>query len=289
MDKKKIRRRLILKKYMLELLQLTIGTIIMALGVAQFLLPNKLSSGGFSGIATIPYYFFGWSVGKTILVLNIPCFTLAFVRIGKEFLAKTLIGTVLLSLFIDWFSMYPAITHDKVLACIYGGVLIGFGTAIILKSNASTGGSDLVSFIIKSFKPGLSTGNLIIIFDVIVIALNVIAFRQLDIGLYSTIAILIMGKMIDIVFEGIGFSKMIFIISEKYEKIAKEIGKEISRGTTGIYSKGMYTNKDRMMIMCIASRGEVIKVRQIANKIDKSSFIIISNAREVFGKGFKKQ
>ena len=85
MDKKKIRRKLILKKYMLELLQLTIGTIIMALGVAQFLLPNKLSSGGFSGIATIPYYFFGWTVGKTILVLNIPCFTLAFIRIGKEF------------------------------------------------------------------------------------------------------------------------------------------------------------------------------------------------------------
>ena len=97
-----------------------------------------------------------------------------------------------------------------------------------------------------------------------------------------------MGKMIDIVFEGIGFSKMIFIISDKYEEISKEIGEKVSRGTTGIYSKGMYTNKDKMIIMCIASRGEVIKIRQIANIIDKKSFIVISNVREVYGEGFKR-
>ena len=96
-----------------------------------------------------------------------------------------------------------------------------------------------------------------------------------------------MGKMIDIVFEGIGFSKMIFIISDQYEEISEKIGKTIKRGTTGIYSKGMYTNREKMMVMCIASRGEVIKIRQIANEIDKTSFIVISNVREVFGKGFK--
>ncbi len=289
MDRKKIRRKLVIKKYMFELLQLMIGTIIMGIGISQFLLPNKLSSGGFSGLATIPYYLFGWSVGRTILILNIPCFIIAFIRIGKFFFFKTLIGTVLLSSFIDFFNMYPPLTHDRVLACIYGGVLIGIGTAIILRANGSTGGSDLVSFIIKSFKPGLSTSNLIVVFDIVVVGLNMIAFRQLEIGLYSAIAIFIMGKMIDIIFEGIGFSKMIFIISDKYEKIAKEIGKDISRGTTGIYSKGMYTDKRRMMIMCVASRGEVIKIRQIASKIDKTSFIIISNVREVFGKGFKRQ
>ena len=165
---------------------------------------------------------------------------------------------------------------------------MGIGTAIILRVNGSTGGSDIVSVIIKSFKPGLSTSDLIIIFDVIVVTLNMIAFKELEIGFYSAIAILIMGKMIDIVFEGIGFSKMIFIISDKYEKIAEEIGKNIERGTTGIYSKGMYANKEKTMLMCISSRGEVIKIRQIANKIDKTSFIIISNVREVFGKGFKR-
>lgn len=288
MNKKVIRRKLILKKYLLETLQIILGTIIMALGVSQFLLPNKLSSGGFSGLATIPYYFFGWPVGIVIFVLNIPCFILAFIRIGKEFLIKSLTGTILLSVFIDWFSHYPSLTNDKVLACIYGGIFTGIGTAIILRVHASTGGSDLVSVLIRSFRSEFSTSNLIVIFDTIVITLNILAFKQLEIGLYSAITIFIMGKIIDIVFEGIGFSKMIFIISDKYEKISKEISNQLSRGTTGIYSKGMYTDKNKMMIMCIASRGEVIKIRQLANKIDSNSFIVISNVREVFGKGFKK-
>lgn len=288
MDRKKIRRKLLIKKYIIEILQLAFGSIIMAIGISQFLLPNKLSSGGFSGLATIPYYLFNWPMGITILILNIPCFIIAFIRIGKEFFFKSLLGTILLSLFIDFFGNYPSLTHDRILGCIYGGVIIGIGTAIILKVSASTGGSDLVSVIIKSFKPGLSTSNSIVIFDIVVIALNMIAFKELEIGLYSAIAIFIMGKMIDIIFEGIGFSKMIFIVSDKHEKISREIGKSIARGTTGIYSKGMYTDKKRMMIMCIASRGEVIKIRQIANKIDKTSFIVISNVREVFGKGFKR-
>ena len=98
-----------------------------------------------------------------------------------------------------------------------------------------------------------------------------------------------MGKMIDIIFEGVGFSKMIFIISDEYKRISDEISKNISRGTTAIYSRGMYTYKEKMMIMCISSRGEVIKIKQIANRIDNSAFIIISNAREVLGKGFKKK
>ena len=286
---KKFRKKIVFKKHITEILGIAIGTILMAIGVSLFLLPNKLSTGGFSGLATITYYLFKWPMGKTIILLNIPCFLLAFIRIGKEFVVKSLIGTVLLSFFIDLFSKYSAWTGDRVLSCIYGGVLVGIGTALILKSNGSTGGSDLVSILIKSYNSTLSTSNIIVIFDVIVITLNVIAFKELEIGLYSAIAILIMGKMIDIVFEGIGFSKMIFIISDKYEDISKNIAKSIQRGTTGIYSKGMYTNKEKMMVMCVASRGEVIKIRQIANEIDKSSFIVISNVREVFGNGFKRQ
>lgn len=285
---KKIRYKLITKKYIYEMLLIVIGTIIMAIGTSLFLLPNKLSSGGFSGIATITYYLFNWKMGYVILILNAPFFILAFIRIGKEFVFKSIIGTISLSIFIDFFDKYEALTSDRFLACIYGGILIGLGTSIILKATASTGGSDLVSYIIKSYRPGLSTSNLIVIFDFIIITLNVLCFRELEIGMYSAISIYLMGKIIDIVFEGIGFSKMIFIVSEKYEEISKRIGEEVSRGATGIYSKGMYTDKKKMMLMCIASRGEVIKIRQIANNIDPVSFIVISNVREVYGKGFKK-
>ena len=287
-SKKKTKYKLVIKKYIFEILLIMLGTITMSIGTALFLLPNQLSSGGFTGIATITYYLFNWKVGTVILLLNIPFFILAFIRIGKEFVFKSILGVIFLSVFIDFFEKYEALTTDRVLASIYGGILIGIGTSLILRATASTGGSDLVSYIIRSFKPGLSTSNLIVIFDTIIIALNVISFNQLEIGLYSAIAIYLMGKVIDIVFEGVGFSKMVFIISEEHKEISDRIEKEVFRGITGIYSKGMYTNKDKMMLMCVASRREIIDIRQIANKIDPKSFIVITNVREVYGKGFKK-
>ena len=290
MDKSRkiLRFKLLMKKYSFEILLIMLGAAIMSVATALFLLPNQLSSGGFSGIATITYYLFNWKMGTVILLLNIPYFILAFIRIGKEFVFKSIVGTIALSIFIDFFDRFNPLTTDRFLACIYGGILIGLGTSLILRASASTGGSDLVSYIIKSFKPGLSTSNLIVIFDAIIITLNVICFKKLEVGLYSAISIYLMGKVIDIVFEGIGFSKMIFIISEKYEAISKEISKKVFRGTTGIYSKGMYTNEEKMMLMCVAARREIIEIRQIAKKIDARSFVIISNVREVYGKGFKK-
>ena len=285
---KRIKYKLIIKKYIFEIFLIAVGAFIMAIGTSLLLLPNKLSSGGFAGIATITYYLFNWSMGTVIVLINIPFFIMAFIRIGKEFVFKSIIGTVMLSFFIDLLDKIQPLTNDRLLACIYGGILLGVGTSLILRASASTGGSDMISYIIKSFKPGLSTSNLIVIFDFIVVTLNVLCFKQLEIGLYSAISIYLMGKVIDIIFEGVDFSKMMFIISDKYIEISNEIGKKISRGTTGIYSKGMYTNKEKTMLMCIASRGEVIRIRQIANEVDPKSFIVISNVREVYGKGFKK-
>ena len=285
---KRIKYKLKIKKYMFEIFLIAVGAFTMAVGTSLLLLPNKLSSGGFAGIATITYYLFNWSMGTVIVLLNIPFFIMAFIRIGKEFVFKSIIGTVMLSFFIDLLDKIQPLTNDRLLACIYGGILLGVGTSLILRASASTGGSDMVSYIIKSFKPGLSTSNLIVIFDFIVITLNVICFHQREVGLYSAISIYLMGKVIDIIFEGVDFSKMMFVISDKYIEISDEIGNKISRGTTGIYSKGMYTNKEKTMLMCIASRGEVIKIRQIANRVDPKSFIVISNVREVYGKGFKK-
>ena len=261
----------------------------MGVGVALFLLPNKLSSGGFSGIATIFYYLFNWKLGYVILALNIPFFILAFIRVGKKIVVNSIFGTTLLSLSVNFFERFNPVTTDKFLGCIYGGILIGIGTSLILKSSSSTGGSDLVSYIIKSFKPELSTSNLIVIFDFVVILLNVIVFKELEIGLYSMITIYLMGKVIDIFFEGINFSKMIFVISDKYLEISQRIGKEVLRGVTGIKSKGMYTDKEKLMLMCVAPRNEIAEIRQIVNEIDSKAFIIIEDAREVYGKGFKKQ
>lgn len=275
------------RKYIKETIEIVIGCLLMAAGTSLFLLPNQLSSGGFAGISTIVYYLFGLPLGTTMLILNIPLIILTIIRVGKETAIKGIIGTIVLSVFIDILEKFGALTEDRLLACIYGGILIGLGTAIVLKANASTGGTDLLTYIICSYKPHYRASNLIVIIDIAIVVLNVIFFREIEIGLYSAIAIYLSGKMIDVVFEGIYFTKTMFIVSSKYKEIAQEIGQKLDRGSTAVYAKGMYTRERKMMLWCVASRGEVAKIKQIAQEIDPRSFIVISSAREVWGKGFK--
>ncbi len=285
--KKMSRRQILTKKIIVEGLYIIVGCALMAMGTSLFLLPNQLSSGGFAGISTIIYYLFGLPLGTTMLILNIPLFIMAIIRVGKEVAIKGILGTIILSAFIDIFERFNPLTQDRFLACIYGGILVGLGTAIVLKANASTGGTDLLSYIIRSFKPNYRAGNLIVIVDTAIVLLNVIFFREIEIGLYSAIAIYLNGKMIDIVFEGIYFTKTMFIVSNHYKEIAQEIGEKLDRGSTAVYAKGMYTKEKRMMLWCVASRGEVAKIKQIAQEIDPRAFIVISSAREAWGKGFK--
>lgn len=246
-----------IKKIIVEILGTVLGAFVMATGVSLFLLPNQLSSGGVSGIATITYYLFNIPMGTMILIINVPLFLFAFFKIGKSFFIKSLIGTFTLSLFIDMLDKLKPITQDRFLACIYGGIIIGLGTAILLKTNSSTGGSDLISYLTKKYKPTVRSGEIIILFDIVVVTLNMIVFKEIEIGLYSAIDIFLMGKIIDIVFEGVDFTKLLFIISDKSNEISKEIEEKIPRGTTGIYGKGMYTNKDKLILMCAASRRDV--------------------------------
>ena len=277
-----------LKKYIIESTGTIIGSLIMAFGISSFLLPNQLSSGGFSGIATITYYLLKIPMGIMILALNIPLFIFAGYRIGKEFFVKSILGTVSLSLFIDILDKYPPVTTDRFLACIYGGAIIGIGTAIILKVGSSTGGTELIANIIKSYNPHISMSKYLMIIDIIIIGLNMVFFKEIEIGLYSAIAIYLYGQLIDIIFEGVYYTKLLFIISDRNEEISKIIENEVKRGVTGLYGKGMYSNENKLVLICAASRGDVTKIKDIAKKIDKKSFIVVANAREVLGKGFKK-
>lgn len=278
-----------MKKFLLETVQTVLGAFIMAVGTSLFLLPNQLSSGGFSGIATITYYLFSLPMGSVILILNIPLFAIAFFKIGKTFLLKAVVGTVSLSLFINYLEQFGALTNDRLLGSVYGGIIIGIGTAIILRADGSTGGTDLLTNIIGKFKPELKTSNLIIMLDAIIVGLNMIFFKKIEIGLYSAISIYVMGKMLDIFFEGIYFTKVMYIISDKSEEIAEKIQTEIARGVTGLYGKGMYTGKEKTVLICVAGRREIIKLRREIKQIDENAFIILSDAREVLGEGFKEQ
>ncbi len=282
MNKRKI------KNWIIDIIGTILGSSIMAFGIASFLLPNQLSSGGFAGIATITYYLLKIPVGVMTFILNIPLFLFAGYRLGKEFFVKAIVGTISLSVFIDIFDKCPSITNDRFLACIYGGVLIGLGTAIILKVNSSTGGTELIGNIIKTYNPHISMSRNLMIIDMVIIVLNILFFREIEIGLYSVIAIYLYGKMIDIIFEGVYYTKLLFIISDKNQEISDRIGQEVKRGVTGLYGKGMYSNKDKLILICAASRSDISKIKNIAKDIDERCFIVVANAREVLGEGFKE-
>ena len=276
------------KEFSLDLLKMTIGTLIMAIGIEQFLLPNQLSTGGFSGIGTVIYYTMGISVGTTMLVLNIPLFIIAYFKVGKKFFINAVIGTFLLSYFLNIFQHVNSVTDDRVLACLYGSVIVGIGTAIVLKANGSTGGTELLANVIRIYKPQMKTGTLMIIFDTLIVIANTIFFREIEVALYSALAIYIMGKILDIFFEGIDFAKMLLIISPKWEQISDAINKELRRGSTALYGKGMYKKQEKNILLCVMSRAEIREARKIIEKIDSSAFIVITNAREVYGEGFKE-
>lgn len=275
------------KQILKEMLETILGALIMAAGVSLFLLPNQLSSGGIAGVATIFYYLLNIPMGTVIIAINIPLFLFSMYKVGKMFFIKSIVGTVAMSIFIDLLDKIEPLTNDRFLACIYGGILLGLGTTLLLKAESSTGGSDLISYIAKKYKPTVRSGNIIVIIDIIIIALNVIFFKEVEIGLYSAIAIYIMGKIIDIFFEGINFTKLMIIVSNKSEEIAKQIDQKVARGSTGLYGKGMYTNENKLILMCAAYRKDVARIKIIAKEIDPKSFIIITNSREVVGQGFK--
>ena len=281
-------RNIKIRRVIIEILGTIIGSFIMAIGVSLFLLPNQLSSGGVAGIATITYYLFNIPMGTMMVLINVPLFLVSIFKMGKYFFVKSMIGTVTLSIFIDFLDKFKALTEDRFLACVYGGIILGIGTAILLKVNSSTGGSDLVSYVAKKYKPTVQAGNIIVIIDIVIVTLNMIFFNEIEIGLYSAIAIYLMGKIIDILFVFLYFTKLMIIVSDKSEEISKDIEEKIERGVTGLYGKGMYTNSKKLVLMCVAPRREVARIKMLARKIDPRSFIIITNSREVVGQGFEK-
>ena len=264
-----------------------IGCALAGFGTANFLLPNQISSGGFAGIATIIYYFFNIKMGTTIIILNLPIFIIGYIKFGKTFILKTIFASFLYSKFIDLFSMLDFGTEDRFLGSIYGGILIGIGLALVFKADSSTGGTDLIAYIAQDYNINVKMSKIIVFIDIFVVIANLIAFKEIEIGLYSAITIYISGKMIDVVFEGINFSKIIYIISDHHEEIMEIINKEIKKGATALYSRGSFTGKNRMVIMCVSKRRDIDKIKNISRKIDKNSFIIIADAREVYGLGFK--
>ena len=270
-----------------DYLQIALGCAVLAIGLNLFLVPNRFSSGGVSTLATVLYYTFGLPLSLTTLVFNVLLLAIGFRYLGKTAVVKTIVGVVMLSGFLELTSHWPVYTEDALMAAIGGGVLVGIGVGLVIRRDASTGGSDFAALILRRFFPHISTARLILIIDCIIIALSGIVFRSLTVTMYSIIAMIICSRVADIILMHGTEAKSVYILSSKTDEIAQMVLRDFSRGATGIYSRGVYTQTDRMMLLCVVSPKELPRLLRAVRALDRTAFTIISDVREVVGEGFR--
>ncbi|AXF56297.1 YitT family protein [Salicibibacter kimchii] len=262
------------------------GSAIVAIAYNVFLLPNAIASGGLSGFATIVYQVFGLAPHITLYALNIPLFLLGILLLGGlRYGGMTLVGTLFLPFVVFLTQHWPPLTTEPLLAAIFGGVGVGMGLGLVFRSGASTGGTDLAAQIIHKYT-GASLGAGVFIMDGLIVAAAAIAF-SIEFALFALIGLFITGKTIDIVQTGFGYDKIAFIITEEQGKVKLAILNDVDRGVTKLQAYGGYTEDDRPMLMCVVNRNEIPLLRQVVQSIDRDAFIVVSNATEVLGRGFK--
>lgn len=275
-----------IKNTALEYVFVVIGAAVIALGFNLFLLPNQVASGGVSGISTILNGLFGWNAGIVQYAFNIPLFIAGVLVLGKTFGLKSLVGTLTLPFFVIITGDWDAWTLNPLLGAIFGGIVVGLGIGLVFKGNASTGGTDLLAQIITKFT-GLTLGTSVLLIDGVVAVSAALVF-DLEKGLYALIGLYVTTKTIDIVQLGFSQSKMVYIITNSEDEVRDAIYKEIKRGVTKIPAIGGYTGKDRPVLMVVVYQTEFTKLKQVLKTVDPNAFVIVSDAYEVLGEGFKR-
>lgn len=274
-----------------DLLYYTMGSILFSISVTMFTAPNHIAPGGVTGLSTVLNYLFDLPIGMMGLLLNIPIFIWAILQIGYKLVGKTIIATVFVSSAIDLLStVLPAYHGTAMLAAVFGGCLDGLGLSLIFMRGATTGGTDLVARLLNRKVRFVSMGKLMLCVDFVVVVISAFAYQSLESALYAFIAIFVSTKMIDTILYGtdVGTGKVLFVISEKSEQIAKEILRDVDRGVTYLDSKGAYTGRKGEVLLCAARRYEVVKIKDIVRSIDKNAFLIVGDAGEISGEGFRE-
>ena len=283
-----------MKRKLYEYFNITLGSFLVAVGVAYFVNPAKIASGGVSGIATMVYHTLGWNPGYVIFGLSIPLFLIGMKIFGKRYGFKSLLGTVLLSIFtsilVDISGGEGFLDYTEPvsvwLSALFGGVTMGAGIGFVMKGGANTGGTDIIAQIVNKYTP-LSLGTCLTLVDAIIIAASVFVFG-IESALYAVTTVYICGITIDKVALpfGANTAKTVMIISEKNEQISAFILTEMDHGATLISARGMFTGKDRPIIMSVISNQELSKLTAKVKQIDEKAFMIVQNTSQVLGEGF---
>ena len=267
-----------------------IGSLIFAVSIVCFTEPANIAPGGVSGLAIIVNYL--WDVlpiGAVSMIINIPLIILSFIYLGKKASWRTIKSLVISSLMIDWVvtPFFPVYQGDLLLGAVFGGVFIGAGLALIFLRGSTTGGTEIVSNLMRLRWPHISMGRAILFVDCAVIALSMVVFGNMESGMYGIISLFCSTKVIDAIIYGFDQGNMVTVISDKNEEISRRIMAEIDRGVTLLHGKGAYTGKEREVLICAVRKSEFARLKSIIREIDHSAFVVTTEAGEILGEGFK--
>jgi len=282
-----VKKRVKIKRFLLKLILLTIGILLVAASLELFLIPNKIIDGGVVGISIISSYLTSLPLGLFIFCYNLPFLVFGYKKLGKNFILTSFYCITVLSIVVDYFHKLPKATNDLLLACIFGGIILGIGLGIILRNNGSLDGTEIIAVSLNK-KIGFSIGEIIMLINLFILGSAGFVFGW-DRAMYSLLAYFIIFKTIDIVIDGLDESKSIIIISEKYEEIAQDIINKFERGVTYIQGQGAYSGENKKIIFCVITRLELANLKNHVLEIDPSAFIAIENVHEVEGGLVKKQ
>ena len=275
----------LLKEYAMCL----VGALISAFAMGLFLAPNSVATGGAGGLGIVLYSGFSIPVSITVAIVNITLFTIGYRKLEKSVLIKTFLSTFFLVVFIELLSHLGSLTEDVFIASVFGGILLGIGTGLVIKSGASTGGSDFAAMLLHRKFRHKSVSSLIMIIDFSVIFLSWFSCADPTNVLYAFIGLFVTVKAIDFVVEGASYSKLVFIISDEYKDISEYILLTLKRGVTELDGIGSYSMQRKHVLMCAVSTRQFVNLKNYVTDKDKNAFIILSDARSVFGKGFKME
>lgn len=266
------------------------ASFIYGLGLYAFTVPAKLAAGGVSGIFTIVHYLTGFPVGLGIFLINIPLILAGFFIIGKEFIIKTAVGTLVSSVAIDYIfpAFLPAYEGDRFLSALFGGLLIGLGIGLLYARGGSSGGTDIVCRIIKRKFPFMRIGNISLIVDLIIVAAATVVFKEIEEALLAAVCLFVISFVIDRVVNGVSEGSFVFIITDRKHEVAKRILKDLDRGCTIVESEGAYSSEEKGTILCAVRDNERHKLTDVAHEADPNAFIVVTKATDVLGNGFER-
>ena len=276
------------RNILLSYLFIFIGTFLLAFGINAFLLPQKLSTGGVSGIGTILKYLFNVPLSLTNVAANFFLFFIGFRMIGKSSVIKTVFGILFLTVSFEITSYIPEIQADRFSAFLAGSVLAGVGIGLIIRQNASSGGSDFLALMLNKKMPHISIAGIIFVIDCFIVVFSGIIFKSFEVTVYSLCALYISSKISDYVLTLGENAKSVYIFSKENEKISRIILTELQRGVTAIKAKGLYENRDKEILLCAVTPKELPKLVSVVRENDEKAFLIINDVRKILGEGFKK-